>query len=157
MSRRSAPTWCSIGCARLYGQQGTPQRFEEQCRRLIAARPQDWRARLALGPHLARRGQPVKAFEPLIDALERNPHGLTVHEAIWDVLLQLGLDRALVQRYVEARSRRGVLPRSARLPEVSLPQHRAAVAVPALSRVEHVRRRAHRAGQANRRRALTEP
>jgi len=87
---------------RLFGQQGTPQRFEDQCRRFIEARPQDWRARLALGTHLFRRGQPVKAFDPLIEALERNPHGLTVHQAIWSVLLQLDLDRTLVQRYIEA-------------------------------------------------------
>jgi len=87
---------------RLFGQQGTPQRFEDQCRRFIEARPQDWRARLALGTHLFRRGQPVKAFDPLIEALERTPHGLTVHQAIWSVLLQLDLDRTLVQRYIEA-------------------------------------------------------
>ena len=40
---------------RLYEQHGQPQRFEERCRALIAANPQDWRARLALGRHLAAR------------------------------------------------------------------------------------------------------
>ncbi|MEZ5284097.1 MAG: hypothetical protein R2712_04655 [Vicinamibacterales bacterium] len=34
---------------------------------------------------------------PLIEALEQNPHGLTVHQAVWTALLQLDLDRALVQ------------------------------------------------------------
>ena len=38
----------------------------------------------------------------LLEALEQNPHGLTVHQAIWTVLLQLDLDRALVQRYIES-------------------------------------------------------
>ena len=61
--------------------------------RLIAANPQDWRARLALGRHLAAREPPPEAFEFLLAALEQNPHGLTVHQAIWNVLLQLDLDR----------------------------------------------------------------
>lgn len=87
---------------RLYEHQGTPQQFEAECRRFIDLRPQDWRARLALGSHLAKRGQASAAVTPLLEALERNPHGLTVHQAIWAVLLQLDLDRALVQRYIEA-------------------------------------------------------
>ncbi len=87
---------------RLYAQQGMPQLFETECRRFVASRPQDWRARLALGVHLTKRGQAAQAVAPLFEALERNPHGLTVHQAIWTVLLQLDLDRALVQRYIEA-------------------------------------------------------
>ena len=87
---------------RFYQQQGMPQRFEDACRRFIEGRPQDWRARLALGAHLSRGGRPAQAFDLLIEALEQNPHGLTVHQAVWTVLLQLGLDRALVQRYIEA-------------------------------------------------------
>ncbi len=87
---------------RLAAAEGAPQRFEERCRRLIAASPQDWRARLALGRHMAQAGQPVAALDVLFDALAHNPHGLTVHQAIWTVLLQVGLDRALVQRYVES-------------------------------------------------------
>ena len=33
-----------------------PERFAEMCRGLIAASPQDWRARLALARHVASRG-----------------------------------------------------------------------------------------------------
>jgi len=87
---------------RLYIQQGAPQRFEEQCRRFIDGRPQDWRARLALGVHLSRSGRAAQAFDLLIEALEQNPHGLTVHQAVWTVLVQLDLDRALVHEYIEA-------------------------------------------------------
>ncbi len=81
---------------------GAPHRFEERCRQLIAANPQDWRARLVLGRHLAARGELSAAFDLLLDALAHNPHGLTVHQAIWNVLMQVGLDRSLVQRYVSA-------------------------------------------------------
>jgi len=81
---------------------GVPQRFEERCRQLIAANPQDWRARLVLGRHLAARGELTAAFDLLLEALAHNPHGLTVHQAIWNVLMKVGLDRALVQRYVSA-------------------------------------------------------
>jgi lipopolysaccharide biosynthesis regulator YciM len=87
---------------RLYEQQGQPQRFEERCLRLIAANSQDWRARLAMGRHLAGRGKDAEAFEFLLAALEQNPHGLTVHQAVWNVLLKLDLNRALVQRYIES-------------------------------------------------------
>ena len=45
-----------------------------------------------------------------------------------------------------ADAARRLLPRSARLHALPLPQHRAALAVPALPRLEHVRRRADRAG-----------
>lgn len=87
---------------RLYQQLGQPQRFEDRCKRLIAQNPQDWRARLALGRHLTARDQHAEAFEYLLTALEHNPHGLTVHQAMWGVLLKLDLNRALVQRYIEA-------------------------------------------------------
>jgi lipopolysaccharide biosynthesis regulator YciM len=87
---------------RLYEHQGQPQRFEDRCRKLIAANGQDWRARLALGRHLANRGRHPDALEFLLAALVQNPHGLTVHQAVWSVLLALDLNRALVQRYIEA-------------------------------------------------------
>lgn len=87
---------------KLHAEQGTPAKFADRCRQLIAANPQDWRARLALGRHLAEYGQPRPGLDQLFDALAHNPHGLTVHQAIWKVLLQIGLERSLVQRYVES-------------------------------------------------------
>ncbi len=77
------------------------QRFQELCRRLIAANPRDWRARLALARHLAARGGETEALELLFEALAQNPHALTIHQAIWQTLLSLRLDRGLVQRYIE--------------------------------------------------------
>ena len=93
----------------------------------------------------ARANRHAEAFEFLLAALEQNPHGLTVHQAVWNVLLKLDLNRELVQRYIESARVVGVLPRSARVREVPLPQHGSAVAVPALPRVEHVCRGADRA------------
>jgi lipopolysaccharide biosynthesis regulator YciM len=81
---------------------GSPQKFEERCRQLIAVNPLDWRARLALGGYLARSGQLDAAFDVLLEALSHNPHGLTVHQALWDVMMQVGLDGAHVQRYIAA-------------------------------------------------------
>ncbi|MGD9906107.1 MAG: tetratricopeptide repeat protein [Vicinamibacterales bacterium] len=85
---------------RRYTDQGEPDRFLELCRRLVAASPQNWRARLALGRALADRGDRAAALDQLLEALSHNPHGLTVHEAIWEALLGLDLDRAQVERYV---------------------------------------------------------
>jgi len=85
---------------RFYTDAGTPERFAERCRRLIAANAQDWRARLALGRHLSRAGRSAEALDVLLDALAHNPHGLSVHQAIWQALLDLGLGRALVERYI---------------------------------------------------------
>jgi lipopolysaccharide assembly protein B len=79
-----------------------PERFEHRCRALIAANPLDWRARLALGKHLDQRGETSPAFSVLLDALAHNPHGLTVHQALWAVMMREGLDRSHVQRYIEA-------------------------------------------------------
>jgi lipopolysaccharide biosynthesis regulator YciM len=68
----------------------------------VTSNPLDWRARLALGRHLNRHDRPTEALEFLLAALEQNPHGLMVHQAVWGVLLKLDLNRALVQRYIEA-------------------------------------------------------
>jgi lipopolysaccharide biosynthesis regulator YciM len=85
----------------LYEQTNGRGRFDALCRRLIAANPQDWRARLALSRHLIGRGSTPEALELLFEALANNPHGLSVHQQIWTTLLQGGLDRSLVERYVE--------------------------------------------------------
>jgi lipopolysaccharide biosynthesis regulator YciM len=84
------------GCARI----GTPDRFVRICERLIARGGQDWRARLALSRHLARAGRHRDALELLLAALPHNPHGLVIHQAIWESLTALALDPALVHRYV---------------------------------------------------------
>jgi lipopolysaccharide biosynthesis regulator YciM len=81
---------------------GAAHRFEERCRELIAANPSDWRARVALGQHLAARGEHPAAFEMLLEALSYNPHGLAVHQAIWNGMLQLGLSPEHVHRYINA-------------------------------------------------------
>ncbi len=77
------------------------QRFQELCRRLIAVTPADWRARLALSRHLSARGGDAEALELLFEALAHNPHALTIHQAIWQTLLSMRLDRGLVQRYID--------------------------------------------------------
>ncbi|HXW07568.1 MAG TPA: tetratricopeptide repeat protein [Vicinamibacterales bacterium] len=84
-----------------YPKIGQDRRFEALCRSLIAANPQDWRARLALASHLSARGGPRDAFELLLEALTQNPHALAVHQAIWQALSALDLPPALVTRYVE--------------------------------------------------------
>jgi lipopolysaccharide biosynthesis regulator YciM len=83
-----------------YTASGRPERFLELCRRVAVAHPNNWRARLALGRALADQGQRDTALDQLLEALSHNPHGLTVHEAIWDLLLRTGLDRDSVERYV---------------------------------------------------------
>jgi lipopolysaccharide assembly protein B len=85
---------------RVYAARGEPDRFLELCRRLVASSPQNWRARLALGRALADRGELRPALDQLLEALSHNPHGLTVHEAIWEALLGVGLDRPQVERYM---------------------------------------------------------
>ena len=80
---------------------GEAGRFPDLCRRLIAANPQDWRARLALGRHLSSRGSSREALELLFEALVQNPHALAVHQAIWQTLSQMQLPPALVARYVD--------------------------------------------------------
>jgi lipopolysaccharide assembly protein B len=86
---------------RAYGQMGAPHRFVELCHRLIDQDPQGWRARLALSRHLAAAGQHRAAFEQLLDALPHHPHGLVIHQAIWEVLSVLAFDPALIRRYME--------------------------------------------------------
>jgi lipopolysaccharide biosynthesis regulator YciM len=80
---------------------GSPDRFTKLCRRLIDENPQDWRARLALSRHLAASGRPHDALELLFAALVQNPHALSIHQAIWRTLGQLGHQPSLADRYSE--------------------------------------------------------
>jgi lipopolysaccharide biosynthesis regulator YciM len=89
---------------RLEGALGRAQqgrRFQDLCRRLIVANPQDWRARTALARHLLSQGAGPDALDLLLEALSHNPHALTIHQAIWRTLMAIGLDPARVQRYIE--------------------------------------------------------
>src|SRR5687767_14550648 len=85
---------------RAYKAQAAPHRFVDLCQRLITQNPQDWRARLALSRHYAAAGNAREAFDLLLAALPHNPHGLVVHQEIWQALLALGLNPDLVRRYV---------------------------------------------------------
>jgi lipopolysaccharide biosynthesis regulator YciM len=76
-------------------------RFEAICRQMIAASPQDWRARTALAEDVLAHGRGAEALELLMEALSHNPHALTVHQAVWKALIALGLPGASVERYVE--------------------------------------------------------
>jgi lipopolysaccharide biosynthesis regulator YciM len=84
-----------------YTKNGDPRRFPDLCRRLIAASPQDWRARLALARHMSTTDDARAALDLLFDALVQNPHALTLHQTIWQTLSRLGLPPALVDRYVD--------------------------------------------------------
>jgi lipopolysaccharide biosynthesis regulator YciM len=86
---------------RAYGSLGTPQRFAQLCERLIGRDPQGWRPHLALSRHLAAAGQHQAAFERLLEALPHHPHGLLIHQEIWETLASLGFDASLIRRYVE--------------------------------------------------------
>jgi lipopolysaccharide biosynthesis regulator YciM len=85
---------------RAYRTTNTAPRFAEMCRRLIDRNPNDWRARLALSRHLAALGEHRAAFDLLLAALPHNPHGLAIHQEIWQALTGLGLDPDLVTHYV---------------------------------------------------------
>ena len=66
--------------------------------------PQDWRARLALSKHLAAQSRHREALDHLLEAFPMNPHGLAIHQQIWQTLSALGLDPALVRRYMALTS-----------------------------------------------------
>ena len=99
---QAAPDRAYLAFGRLehaYGRLNATRRFTDLCRRVIDGNPQDWRARCALSRHYSTAGQPRDAFELLMAALPHNPHGLSIHQAIWEALTALGLDPSLVRRY----------------------------------------------------------
>ena len=98
-----APERAYLAFSRLesaYAELGMPSRFLDLCRRLVDANPQDWRARLALGQHVAANGEPARALDLLFESLVHNPHALAIHQAIWRALTALNLNETLVRRYV---------------------------------------------------------
>jgi lipopolysaccharide biosynthesis regulator YciM len=84
----------------VYGRLQAPERFAELCRRLIAAAPQDWRARLALARHLTAGGHAADALEPLFAALAHNPHAVMIHQAIWAAISALDRPPDVIERYL---------------------------------------------------------
>jgi lipopolysaccharide biosynthesis regulator YciM len=86
---------------RAYAELGGESRFADLCRRLAGQAPREWRSRVALARHLAARGQYTRALDLLFEALERNPHALLIHQAVWNTLSALDLPRPLVARYIE--------------------------------------------------------
>jgi lipopolysaccharide biosynthesis regulator YciM len=83
-----------------YATFGADERFVELCKRLIAANPQDWRARLALASERSRAAQPSEALDLLFEALAQNPHALLVHQAIWTALAEVPDPRPRIARYL---------------------------------------------------------
>jgi len=83
-----------------YADLNEPARFPALCRRLIAANPQEWRARLALARYLTSHDGASDALELLFEALAINPHALAIHQGIWETLTALRLPPALVNRYI---------------------------------------------------------
>ena len=101
---RTAPERAYLAFDRLadaYTKFDGPTRFLELCRRLIDANPQDWRARLALGQHVAAQGEPARALDLFFESLVHNPHALAIHQAIWRTLTALDFNSTLVRRYIE--------------------------------------------------------
>jgi lipopolysaccharide biosynthesis regulator YciM len=86
---------------RAYGRLGAPARFVELCERLIAAQPRDWRTRLALSKHLSAGAQHSKAFALLLEALGHHPHGIAIHQAMWQTLSALAFEAQLVRAYMD--------------------------------------------------------
>jgi lipopolysaccharide biosynthesis regulator YciM len=86
---------------RAYAEANLQSRFVELCRRLSAASPREWRARLALAKHLNAQARTQEALELLLEALEHTPHALAIHQAIWNTLSLMDLPKALVARYIE--------------------------------------------------------
>ena len=100
----TSPDRAHLAFARLesaYPKAGHAEKFPDLCRRLIAEDPQNWRARLALARHLSASGRAQEGLELLFEALVMNPHGLALHQAIWETLSGLGIPQELVDRYLE--------------------------------------------------------
>ena len=99
----SMPTRAHLVADRLgdaYTAAGRADAFEHLFRRIAVDHPQDWRARLALSRHMLRAGRAEDALQMALAALTINPHALLVHQAAWDILLDLNLDKPSVERYV---------------------------------------------------------
>jgi lipopolysaccharide assembly protein B len=86
---------------RAYASTGESGRFVSLCQRLIAQRPQDWRARLALSRHQSAAGRHGAALDLLFDALPHHPHALPIHQEVWRVLGALEFNPVLVGRYTD--------------------------------------------------------
>ena len=132
---------------RAYQRAGTPHRFAELCERLIDQNPQDWRTRLALSRHLAAAAGTAKRSSSCSAALPHNPHGLTIHQEVVEGAARAQPGSGAGPGIHGADPQRGLLPGSARLHALPVPEHRVALAVPAVPRVEHVRGGADVTGQ----------
>jgi lipopolysaccharide biosynthesis regulator YciM len=80
------PRWAHLAFERLegaYGTLGLAGKLGGICRRLAAADPGDWRARLYLAEDAARRGDEEDSARWGLEALQAGPRSLAAHRAYW--------------------------------------------------------------------------
>ena len=133
---------------RAYARSGTPRRFVELCQRLIAPQPAGLaRPPGAVAPPRGRRRSTARRSTCCSTRCPTTRTASPSTRRSGRCSRRSAFDAHPGPPLHRPDARRGLLSRSARLPALPLPQHRAAVAVPAVPRVEHVRRGTHRAGE----------
>ncbi len=145
----SVPTSPSIACGRPTRRPASPRASALCCERLVAQDPRDWRARLALARQLRDGGKAAEAHGLLLRAVESNPHLLILHLEVWRTLHALGRLGPDEQSYLATVEDAALYVDPAHLHGLPLPRGRHALALPALPRVEHVRRGARGARRTN--------
>ncbi|HEY5657648.1 MAG TPA: tetratricopeptide repeat protein, partial [Myxococcota bacterium] len=91
---------------------GRAREFEQYLRGLLADRPDDADARIALARALAARGEAAEAIEELKRARERAPDNLEVRGALGRLLLAEGRGEEMAPEYgelIDALERQGLL------------------------------------------------
>ncbi len=130
-----------------YEKMGTPERFAQLLGKLIAANAQDWRARLRAGQarRSARRRRPCSgAALRSAGPQSSRPDAAPGHLAGARASRLRKLAGTALRR---SHQTRGLLHGPPYLHAVPLSQHRVALAVSALPRMEHLCRRSDRAGK----------
>jgi lipopolysaccharide biosynthesis regulator YciM len=95
-----------------YAALGRAREFEEFLRGLLAERPEDVHARIALARSLAARGEAAEAVEELRQARERSPDNLEVRGALGRLLLAEQRSEEATREYgelIDALEKQGLL------------------------------------------------
>ena len=85
---------------RAYEMVEEPGRYESLLVRLAGENQKDWRVRITLAEYERERGRAEEAYRWLLEASRIHPHSLTVHQSFWRLLLEEGLPREKVEKYV---------------------------------------------------------
>jgi lipopolysaccharide assembly protein B len=78
-----------------------PERMEALLSEVMDKNKYDWRSRVFLAHIHKEQGDDLSAYQLLKDAARMNPHSLAIHQRVWKLFSEGGLDAPMMEDYIQ--------------------------------------------------------